>query len=70
MIYTLDLFNKNINFQNKIPITYSIVAFSHFFIGVYYFYGSSLTSSPHNEVETFYDFIARMVNSVMSNIWN
>tara|TARA_A100001035_G_scaffold166855_1_gene132183 strand:- start:1717 stop:2796 length:1080 start_codon:yes stop_codon:yes gene_type:complete len=70
MIYTLDLFNKNINFHNKLSLTYSIVALSHFFIGVYYFYGSSLTSSPHNEVETFYDFIARMVNSVMSNIWN
>ena len=70
MIYTLDLFNKNINFQNKLPLTYSIVALSHFFIGVYYFYGSSLTSSPHNEAETFYDFIARMVNSLMSNIWN
>ena len=70
IIYTLDLFNKNINFQNKISITYSVAVLSHFFIGVYYFYGSSITSSPMNEVETFYDFIPRMVNSLMSNIWN
>lgn len=70
IIHTLDLFNKNINFQNKISITYSIVALSHFFIGVYYYYGSSLTSSPMNEIETFYDFIPRMVNSLMSNLWN
>ena len=69
IIYTLDLFNKNLNFKNKISLTYSFVAIIHFFIGVYYYYGSSLTSSPMNEIETFYDFITRMVNSLMSNIW-
>jgi len=69
ILYILDLYKNNIEFENKLAITYTISTALVIFIGVYYFHGLIRTSPPMHELESFYDFIPRIVNSVMSNIW-
>ena len=68
-LHVLNLYKKEVSFKNKLAITYTITISLVVIIGVYYFHGSILTSSPMNEPETFYDFVPRIINSVMSNIW-
>jgi len=68
-LHVLNLYKKDVSFNHKLAITYTITISLVVVIGVYYFYGSILTSSPMNESETFYDFVPRIINSVMSNIW-
>jgi len=70
LIYLLNLINKEKLIDIKTNVAYSLSVLSHFLIGVFYVYGNVLTSSPMNNEETFYNFIARIVNSLMSNIWN
>ena len=68
-LHVLNLYKKDVSFRHKLAITYTITISLIVIIGVYYFHGSILTSSPMNESETFYDFVPRIINSVMSNIW-
>lgn len=70
ILYTLNEFKNSVIFQKKLSVLYSISIFTHFIVGVYYFYGSTLTESPMTNLENFYDFITRIVNSLMSNIWS
>jgi len=69
IIYTLDIYKKFTNFDNKLSITYTSTIFLILLIGVYHFFGVTKTSSPNNNIENFYDFIPRIINSIMSNIW-
>jgi len=68
-LHVLNLYKKDVSFKHKLAITYTITTSSIVIIGVYYFHGSILTSSPMNELESFYDYVPRIINSVMSNIW-
>ena len=70
LIYLLNLINKEKLIDVKTNIAYSLSVLSHFIIGIFYVYGNVYTSSPMNNKETFYNFIVRIVNSLMSNIWN
>ena len=47
-----------------------IVFLANIIIGPYFVHGNVSSESPNNLVESYYNFIARMVNSLMSNIWN
>ena len=69
IIYSLNIFNNDINFINKLPISYTFSFLLFVVVGVYHFFGIIYTTSPMNEVESFYDFIPRIINSLMSNIW-
>jgi hypothetical protein len=68
-MHVLNIYKKDVNFNHKLSFTYTITVLLIFIIGVYYFHGSIHNSSPMNEAETFYDFIPRITNSLMSNIW-
>ena len=68
-LHVLNLYKNDVSFKHKLAITYTITTSLIVIIGVYYFHGSILTSSPMNELETFYDYVPRIINSVMSNIW-
>lgn len=69
ILYSLMEFKDQVTFENKLSILYSVSLITHFTIGVYFFYGSLTSSSPMGFSESFYDFIPRIVNSLMSNIW-
>ena len=69
ILYSLKEFKDQVTFENKLSILYSVSLVTHFTIGVYFFYGALTSSSPMNFSESFYDFIPRIVNSLMSNIW-
>ena len=69
IIYSLNIFNNDINFINKLPINYTFSFLLFVVVGVYHFFGIVYTTSPMNEIESFYDFIPRIINSLMSNIW-
>jgi hypothetical protein len=47
-----------------------IVFLANIIIGPYFVHGNVSSASPNNFVESYYNFIARMVNSLMYNIWN
>ena len=68
-LHVLNLYKKDVSFKHKLALTYTITITLIVIIGIYYFHGSIITSSPMNEFETFYDFVPRIINSVMSNIW-
>lgn len=70
ILFTLHKYKNSVNFQNKLGVIYSSSILLHFVIGVYYFYGSILNESPMSNSENFYNFISRIVNSLMSNIWS
>tara|TARA_Y100000389_G_scaffold139685_1_gene137447 strand:+ start:421 stop:1500 length:1080 start_codon:yes stop_codon:yes gene_type:complete len=70
IIFTLYKYKNLVNFKNKLGVIYTSSIFLHFLVGVYYFYGSILKQSPMSNSENFYNFISRIVNSLMSNIWN
>lgn len=69
IIYSLNIFKNEINFTNKLPITYTLSFLLFVVVGVYHFFGIVYKTSPMNEIENFYDFIPRIINSLMSNIW-
>ena len=69
IIHTLNLYKNRVDFNKKLAITYTVSLLLVTVVGVFFIHGSVLTSSPMNELENFYDFIPRIVNSVMSTIW-
>jgi hypothetical protein len=69
IIFTLHMYKEDVHLKNKLSLVYTVSIFLHFFIGIKYFYGEVLDESPMQNIETFYDFIPRVVNSLMSNIW-
>mgnify|MGYP000026188512 FL=1 len=70
IIFSLNQFKNNINLKSKLSYIYTLSVPIHFLIGKKYFYGNSLTNSPMNNDESFYNFVARIVNFLMKNIWN
>lgn len=65
----LEFENKSkVNFQ--MSYLYILVVISHFILGPYHLYGKIYKSSPMIFNESFYDFVPRIMNSLMSNIWS
>lgn len=62
---------KNYNFYNliykKLVILFAV--FSNLLIGEKFVHGEVWTSTPNIEMESVYNFFARLVNTLMKNIW-
>ena len=60
--------NTKVNFQ--ISYLYTFVVISHFLLGTQHLFGKNYKTTPMTNIESFYDFVPRIVNSLMSNIWS
>ncbi len=70
ILYTISVAKENEFVENNIKYIYLTAVSLLFIIGPYHLYGRLLNRSPHTEVENFYNFIPRIVNSIMSGIWS
>ena len=69
-IYTIDRLKNSKFIRENLSYLYILSFTILFIVGPRYVHGSYLKISPNNEIESFYNFIPRIINSIMSGIWN
>ena len=69
-LFTIKALNESQFIQKNLPYIYIFSFLSTLAIGPYHIYGKVHKISPHQTIESFYNFIPRIVNSLMSNVWN
>ncbi len=69
-IYSISSFNKSLFIKENLSYFYIFTFISTLLIGPRFVHGMVLTNSPNNSIESFYNLIPRIVNSLMSGIWS
>ena len=69
-LFTIKALKESEFIEKNLPYIYILSFLSTLAIGPYHIYGNVHKISPHQTIESFYNFIPRIVNSLMSNVWN
>ena len=69
-IYSIKSFKKSSYLDKNLSYFYIFAFTTTLLIGPRFVYGSVLTNSPNNSIESIYNFIPRIINSLMSSIWS
>tara|TARA_B100000902_G_scaffold251456_1_gene237935 strand:+ start:331 stop:1410 length:1080 start_codon:yes stop_codon:yes gene_type:complete len=70
ILYTINIAKDNEFVEKNLKYIYLTAISLVLIIGPYYLHGSLLNKPPQTEVENFYNYIPRIVNSIMSGIWS
>ena len=69
-IYSIKSFKESSFIDENLSYFYIFAFISTLSIGPRFVHGAALTNSPNNEIESFYNFIPRIINSLMSGFWS
>ena len=69
-IYSISSFNKSSFIKENLSYFYIFNFISTLLIGPRFVHGMVFTNSPNNSIESFYNLIPRIVNSLMSGVWS
>ena len=69
-IYSISIFDKSSFIKENLSYFYIFTFITTLLIGPRFVHGMALTNSPNNSIESFYNLIPRIVNSLMSGIWS
>jgi len=70
IIFTIKSIQESYLINQHLSKIYLSSVISLLVIGPKYIHGKFLPHSPNDNMESFYNFIPRIVNSIMSNVWN